>query len=180
MIEGKLGRRYARALFQLAQEENKGEAIGQEMEDFLRAYEGSSLITVLNNPAFGLPNRKRIALQVAEGLQLSPLSRQFLSLLVDRDRLAYLSVIVFHYRRLLDEAKGRVKARVVVPGPLRESRLEGLRDNSQKICGKEVVLEEKIDAALIGGAMIELEGKVYDGSVRAQLERIRVNIERGH
>ena len=180
MIDGRLGRRYAKALFQLAKGEDKEEAIGQEIEAFLRAYDGSSLITVLNNPAFSLSNRKKILLQIADALLLSLLSRQFLSLLLDRHRLTSLSSIVFHYCRFLYEAKGRVKARVVVSAPLGDSKLEVMQSELKKICEKEVILEQEIDPALIGGALIELEGKIYDGSIRAQLERIKTNIERGY
>ncbi|MFQ5904615.1 MAG: F0F1 ATP synthase subunit delta, partial [Candidatus Binatia bacterium] len=90
MIEGSLSRRYAKALFQLALEDHREEEIGQEVEQFVTAYTASPLTTVLNNPAFGVRSRKNIVVQVAKVLQLSPLSIHFLSLLLERDRLAFL------------------------------------------------------------------------------------------
>jgi len=47
------------------------------------------------------------------------------------------------------------------------------------ICAKEVILKEETRPDLIGGLLIELEGKVYDGSIRTQLERMKETIERG-
>ena len=178
MIEGSLSRRYSKALFQLAQEQRQEEAIGQEIEQFFHAYEGSPLHTVLNNPAFSLENRKKILAEVNKSLQLSPLSVHFISILLERDRLPYLSFIIARYRRLLNESKGRVEATVVASSPLDAAMLERLRQTLHGISGKEVVLHEKTDPALLGGLLVELEGKIYDGSVRTQLEQMKQRIAR--
>src|ERR1051325_1360821 len=87
MIEGSLSRRYTRALCQLAREAGAEEKTGQEVEQFYSAYSQTELQRVLTNPAFGLDMRKKILTQVVEGQQLSALTRHFLSLLLDRDRL---------------------------------------------------------------------------------------------
>ena len=112
MTEGSLSRRYGKALFELARDEKREEAVGQEIEQFLTAYQGSALQSVLNNPGFELEQRKRILEQVARSIQLSPLALHFLSLLFDRDRLPYLQGISSHYRRLLNESRGRVEAKL--------------------------------------------------------------------
>ena len=178
MIEGSISRRYSKALFQLAQEQRQEEAIGQEIEQFFTAYAGSALPTVLNNPAFSLESRKKILIEVTKSLRLSPLSVHFLSILLDRDRLPYLSSIVEYYRRLLNELKGRVEATVVAASPLEAAMVESLRRTLHGISGKEVVLHEKDDPALLGGLLVELEGKIYDGSVRTQLEQMKQRIAR--
>jgi F-type H+-transporting ATPase subunit delta len=180
MIEGSLSRRYTKALFHLAQEARQEEAIGREIETFLAAYTGSPLQTVLNNPAFGLENRKKVLVEVIKNLQLSPLSTRFLALLLDRDRLTYLPSIVTLYRRLLNEAKGRVEAKVVGASPLEPGTLDRLRQLLGTLSGKQVVLQQETDPALIGGVLIELQGKVYDGSVATQLEKMKQRITRGY
>jgi len=178
MIEGSISRRYSKALFQLAREQSQEEAIGQEIEQFLSAYTGSALQAVLNNPAFGLENRKKILVEVTKSLQLSTLSVHFLSILLERDRLPYLPSIVEYYRRLLNEIKGRVEVTVVAASPLDAAMLERLRQTLHGISGKEVVLHEKADPALLGGLLVELQGKIYDGSVRTQLEKMKRRIAR--
>ena len=178
MIEGSLSRRYAKALFQLALEEHREEEIGQEIGWFVTAYTASPLTAALNNPAFGVGSRKNIVVQVAKALQLSPLAVRFLSLLLERDRLTFLPSILSRYRRLLDEMKGRVEAQVVTTSPLEGAMLDGLREVLQRISGKEVVLHQDTDPGLIGGVIIQLEGKIYDGSVRTQLEKMRERIGR--
>lgn len=180
MIEGSLSRRYTKALFQLAQEGAQEEKVGRELDSFVAAYAGSPLPTVLNNPAFEMASRKKILVEVTKALQLSDLTVRFLSLLLERDRLAYLASIVSFYRRFLNDAKGRVDAKVVGAERLEPATLEKLGEVLSNISGKEAVLHEESDPALLGGVLIQLEGKVYDGSVRTQLEKMKQRIARGY
>jgi F-type H+-transporting ATPase subunit delta len=125
-----------------------------------------------------MDSRKRILIQVANGLELSVLSIHFLSLLLERDRLAHLPGIVNCYRRFLNEAKGRVEAKVVSAAGLDPAMVERLREQLRGISGKEVVLQQETDPSLLGGLLVDLEGKVYDGSVRTQLEKMKQRIAR--
>ncbi len=179
MIEGRLSRRYAKAIFALAREEHGEENFAGELDRFVEAYNTSPLNTVLTNPAFGVQTRKNVAVEVAQALDLSPLVVRFLAFLTERDRLAYLPSIALHYHRLLDESKGRVEARVISPSPLGDGMMENVNRVLKGICGKEVILKEETRPDLIGGLLIELEGKVYDGSILTQLERMKESIERG-
>jgi F-type H+-transporting ATPase subunit delta len=178
VIEGRLARRYTRALFQLAREAGQEEKISQEIEQFYAAFSGSELQAALTNPAFPMDSRKRILIQVANGLELSVLSIHFLSLLLERDRLAHLPGVVNCYRRLLNEAKGRVEAKVVSAAGLEPAMVERLREQLRGISGKEVVLQQETDPSLLGGLLVDMEGKVYDGSVRTQLEKMKQRIAR--
>lgn len=180
MIAGSLSRRYTKALFQLAREAGAEEKIGQEVEQFYSAYSQTELQRVLTNPAFALETRKRILLQVLATQQLSLLTRHFLSLLLERDRLPYLPSIVNAYRRLLNEARGRIEAKVVSAGALEADRLVQLRDRLRALSGKDVLLQQETDPSLLGGLLIELEGKIYDGSIRTQLEKMKQRIARGY
>ena len=180
MIEGSLSRRYTKALFQLAREARQEEKIGQEIDSFLGVYTGSELQKVLNNPAFAIDDRKRTLIEVSNQLKLSILAIHFLLLLLERDRLNYLPSIATLYRRRLNEAQGRVEAKVVSPGAMDLVMVNRLRDALHRISGKEVVLQQETDPSLIGGVLIEFEGKVYDGSVRTQLEKMKQRIVRGY
>ena len=179
MIEGRLSRRYTRAIFQLARETGAEEEIGRELEQFFSIYRGSDLEKVLINPAFAAGTRKEILTRVIQSQQLSPLTLKFLSLLLERDRLMELAGIVSCYRRLLNEAKGRVEARVVSSSTLETAVVEQLRERLRGLAGKDVLLQQETDPSLLGGLLVELEGKIYDGSIRSQLEKMKQRIARG-
>jgi F-type H+-transporting ATPase subunit delta len=178
MIEGRLSRRYGKALFELALQEQREDAVAQEIEQFLGVYMNSPLQTVLNNPAFDLNSRKAVLLEVTKNLQLSQLTIHFLAILLERDRLSYLDGIVSHYRRLLNAAKGRVEAKVNQAAPLEPALMKRLRETLHALSGKEVVLREETEPGLLGGVTVELEGTIYDGSVRTQLEKMKQHIAR--
>jgi len=180
MIESSLSRRYTKALFQLACEAGQEEKIDQELESFLGAYTDSELQKVLTNPAFGIDSRKRTLIEVSNRLQLSILAIHFLLLLLERDRLSYLASIATLYHRLLNETKGRMEAKVISPGSLEAVMVDRLRDLLHRISGKEIVLQQETDPSLIGGVLVEFESKVYDGSVRTQLEKMKQRIARGY
>lgn len=176
MLGGNLGRRYARALFELA--EGRAEALAVELDNYLAVYLNSDLNKVLGNPAFPLGDRKTVAREVAQRLELSDSARSLVALLVERERLSYLPAICAYYHRLLDELKGRVNAKVVAPKPLDEPRREELAQLVGRLSGKQAVLNEQVDPSIIGGVILEIGGTVYDGSVRTQLHGLRQSIER--
>jgi F-type H+-transporting ATPase subunit delta len=180
MIEGSLARRYTKALFQLAREAGQEEAIGQQIDEFFTAYGSSDLRMVLTNPAFDVATRKRVLIQVANTQQLSVLTIHFLSLLLERDRLSHLPGIASCYRRLLNEAKGRVEAKVVSASALEPALVERVREQLRGLSGKDVVLQQEVDPSLLGGMTVELAGKVYDGSIRTQFEKMKQRIARGY
>jgi F-type H+-transporting ATPase subunit delta len=164
----------------LAQESQQEEVIGRELEQFYAVYRDSELQEVLTNPAVDSDKRKNILLRVIETQQLALLTVHFLAILLARDRLKYLPEIVSCYRRLLNEARGRVEAKAVAASPLEQAMIDRLRRVLQGIAGKEVVLQQETDASLIGGVLIQLGDKVYDGSVRTQLEKMKQRIVHGY
>jgi len=180
MIEGSLARRYSRALFQLARETGQEETVGKEIEQFQSAYKNSELHQVLTNPAFDAVTRKKILSAVMLAEQLSSLTVRFLSLLLAHDRLTYLEGIASRYRRLLNEAQGRVEAKLLSATALDSAMIERVRAQLHALSGKEVILEQQVDPALLGGLLVELEGKIYDGSLRTQLENMTQRIARGY
>jgi F-type H+-transporting ATPase subunit delta len=80
----------------------------------------------------------------------------------------------------LNAAKGRVEARVVGAAPLEPATFERVREMLRAMSGKDVVLQEETDPALLGGIMVELEDKIYDGTIRTQLEKMKERFARAY
>jgi F-type H+-transporting ATPase subunit delta len=57
---------------------------------------------------------------------------------------------------------------------------ERVSQQLRAMSGKDVVLQQEVDPSLMGGMTVELEGKVYDGSIRSQLEKMKQRIARGY
>ncbi|HKA33480.1 MAG TPA: ATP synthase F1 subunit delta [Candidatus Binatia bacterium] len=180
MIEGSLSRRYAKALFQLAVAESKEDAVADEFTRFADVLAQPELKRALNDPAFSQRSRKNIVVRIARELELSLLATHFLELLIDNDRLSLYLGIVERYRRMLDDKKGQAEARVAAASPLDEGDVQRLRESLEKISGKKIIVQQESDPSLIGGVVVQLEGKIYDGSVRAQLEKMKKQVEQSY
>ena len=106
-------RRYAKALFSLAQEEGRADAVRDEVERLGRLLaESAELRAVLLQPLHPVAQRRAVLAAVAERLGASSLLRRFLSFLIDQRRLVDFESIEAEYRRLAEAAAGITKARV--------------------------------------------------------------------
>ena len=88
-------------------------------------------------------------------------------------------MIVEEYGRLADAASGLVVAQVTAASELDERKRARLRRALSDRTGQEVRLEVTVDPDLLGGAIARVGDTVFDGSIRAQLERLRANLMKG-
>jgi F-type H+-transporting ATPase subunit delta len=105
--------------------------------------------------------------------------RNFLGLLLQKDRLKFLGQISNVYRVLADELSGTVRAQVTSAAELGGAQREAIRLALEKQTGKTVELRVHVDPSLIGGLQVGLGGKVFDGSVKTQLKRIAATLNKG-
>jgi F-type H+-transporting ATPase subunit delta len=167
-------RRYARALFSLASEENRVAAVREELRRLGITLEASpELREVLMQPLVPAAERRRVLAAVAEKLAASPLIQRFYSFLIDQRRLVAFDAIEAEFVRLADEAAGRAKASVKTAQPLTPEQQLRLTRALTARAGRAVELEIEIDPTLVGGLVAQLGDTVYDGSLRTQLAQLR-------
>jgi hypothetical protein len=176
MIQGALSRRYARP-FQLA--------VGQHREDeVVLSWSGSPgrlkprAERRPNNPAFAVESRKKIATEVAWARAL-PLVIHFLAPSSSATGWASLppssSATAGSSTRKGPGTGARGRG-----GAARRRGFQKLRAALEKISGKKIVIHQESDPGLIGGAVVHLEGKIYDGSVSTQLEKLKKQLEQSY
>jgi F-type H+-transporting ATPase subunit delta len=169
--------RYAKALFALARDEGRVEAVAEELGrlvDTMRAV--PALRDVLVRPLHPAKERRAALRAVGERLALSPLLQKFCAFLIDQRRTRDLEAIQDEYRRLAEEAAGRVRGTVVSASPLEDAQLERLRGALARRTGRSVDLEVRVDPALLGGVVARVGDLVFDGSLRTQLAQLRASL----
>lgn len=171
---------YARAIFEIATERNQVEAVGGELAAVAGVFGGDNeLVSVLARPWVGGAAKRAAAADVASRLGLSPLVRDFLSLVAVRNRAAYLPAIHAAYRKLEDEARGRVRVKLRTAASLTDGeRADMNRRLGAKLGGRELIIEETVDPALLGGFVAEVGSTILDGSLDTQLVRMRDRLAR--
>lgn len=175
-----VARRYAKAVFALAQEQHQIEAVGQQLLAAMELLATPPLPEVIASPLLAAERRRAIVRTVSQQLALSPVMSTFLLLLADRRRLDQMASIADHYQRLEDRALGRVRLLIRSAVPLSENQRTRIADAFQRMLGRTVLARVEVEPALLGGVIAEAEGKVYDGSVRTQLERLGQLTARRH
>lgn len=167
-------RRYARALLMIGNEENRLEALSREVRAVADTVKASpELAQLLSNPVVSTESRRAVMKEVTARLGLSPTTRNAVMLLTDRRRGALLPEVADALAELNDEKAGKVQAEVTSAVPLSETQYVRLSKVLEKLTGRTVILQRKVDASLIGGVVARIGDKVYDGSIRTRLDEIR-------
>ena len=181
MARSAAARRYARALFGIAQEDGRLQEVGRELAELGSLLESTpELRDALFRPLHPVAQRRGVLDAVAERLGASPHLRHFYSYLIDQRRFIDIEAIRTEFERLADEAAGRVPARVRSAAPLSEEQRERLRQALCQRTGRDVQLEVSVDESLVGGLVAQVGDLVFDGSIRTHLEQLRSNLAKGH
>ena len=174
-------KRYAKALFSLAEEQGRTEPVGQELGVVVEAFEANpGLGESLSWPWRVAPARRQLVAAVAAELAVSALVRDFVALLAMRGRTDHLREVLAAYAALVDAALGRARARVRTAVPLTPADRAALAAGLGRALGDgAVVLDERVDQSLLGGFVAQVGSMVLDGSLDGQLARIRERLATG-
>jgi F-type H+-transporting ATPase subunit delta len=173
LIGSNIAKRYARAFFDIVEDENRYEDYGKELSRFSTLLkENKNLSEVLANPIFDHSDKKAVVASILAKIQVSSLTANFLKLLVDKRRIGILSDIECCYRELMDNALKKVMVKVTTAFPLTGETSERLQKGLEALTGKQVEMSVLEDASLLGGVVVRVGDKLYDGSIRTQLNSI--------
>ncbi len=168
-----LAKRYARALFELACQHGQIKTIAAELQDFTALLEQQPKLRAFFMSANIEKKRKVETLQSLLKGKLSPLFVNFLMLIIEKGRQSYFHEAAYAFRRFQDQQEGRIRAQLISAVPMTAEQVEQVRQRLADYLKAEIVLEHSIDAAILGGVIIRVEGKVIDGSLRIQIDRLR-------
>ncbi len=178
--QGATARRYAKALFLVARESGRVEAVGGELAAFLDVLEAERrLREFLIRPWLKGSAKKSVVSALADRLGCSKLVKDFVGLLAARGRMDHWQEIAEAYRNFQDAAEGRVRAQIRSAVALSDRDRGQVTRRLAQIAGNEVILEESVDAALLGGFVAQMGSVVLDGSLDGQLARMRERLVRG-
>jgi len=164
--------RYARAIFELAREEDRVDHWSRQLGLVREVLEDPAAAAVVGNPSLALETR----MEAVEQLKLPGIDDRGLNLmrlLVGSGRANRVGEIADRYEVLADEAAGRVRATVTTAIPLSDADRESLRKDLSGRFGKDIRLESKVDPAILGGLLLQVGDSLTDGSVAARLDQVR-------
>ena len=174
MIPGSVAKRYAKALVEVAAASNELDGVRRDLHALADLFrEHRDLRQFLANPSVSRRDAGEVIKDVGAAMGVKPLTDTFLQILLEGGRLAGLEAILRAYELLVDERLGRARAVVTSAAPLEADAQERLRRRLGDVTGKDVYLELRQDPTLLGGVVTQIGSRVFDGSLKTQLVRLR-------
>lgn len=167
---------YGNSLYDLAKEEEKEELFATQLGQIRTLLaENPRYVTLLGEPTISLERRGELIDEAFAGAEAYVLN--FLKLLCERNLLREFAGCCDQFMNRYREERGIAVATVTSAVPLGEEQLLALRDRLEKISDKTIEIETRIDPAVMGGIMVEMDGKRYDGTVKGRLQGISRKLE---
>lgn len=173
-------RRYAKAIYEVARASGDSDAVARELEEVGRVVTSAPAVRdVLTRPWIKPGDRRAIAAAIAQKAGARKLVQDFMGLVAERGRADHLPEILFAYRALVDGEHGQARAEVRSAVALTEKEKQELSARLERALGKRILLEERVDATLLGGFIAQVGSLILDGSLDGQLARLRQRLARG-
>jgi F-type H+-transporting ATPase subunit delta len=128
---------------------------------------------VWETPSIPPDQKRRLLDAITAKAKISREVRNFIALLIDKRRINFLAAIVKQLEQDLNQRLGFAVAEVTSSRDLSDQERQTLEFEVEKLTGKKVRANYTRDAAILGGAVVRIGSTIYDGSVKAQLERLR-------
>jgi len=178
--QGMIARRYAKALVNLAENENELNSAGKHLTAITEVYkENSELKQVLSDTKVPHGVKLEILKEVLSKIKASKLVDTFSRYLLVKRRIDILPDIERAFNLLLQEKLGRIEAEVTSAFELPKETVKKLVDAISGYSGKEVEVNVTIDPSIIGGIVTRIGSTVIDGSIQTHLNQLRQSIIRG-
>ena len=180
MGSGSIARRWARALFMLAEQENRLLVIAREIERVAETWKSSDELQVaLANPMLDATVRNAIFNEVITRLALSKTTENCLRLLYEKKRIGEIEGIAREFQRFADAKENRIRAEVISAAPVADTVVASIQAAIEAATRKKVVITKREDRSLIGGIVTRVGDLMYDGSIKSQLNRIKEGMLNG-
>ena len=170
------GREYGEGLYALCAEEKLDQAVLEEVQALQKAFrENEAFLHLLGNMTMSKVERVRIVDETFKG-QIHEYTLNFLKILVERGAIYAFSECAAAYQESYFRDHQVAVAEVTTANALNEAQRAKLIDKLKKLTGKEIVVKEKIDPSVLGGVLLQMDGKRYDNTVRHRLAAIKQTI----
>lgn len=173
MIERRIVRRYAEALFNAASKADMIDGIESDLGLITYTFETSpSLMEAFKSPLVPAEVKRNIMRDIFAD-KVHEITLSYLDLLIDKRREEVILGTEEEYISLANEARGMLIADVTTAVKLIEDEESALKAKLSKMTGKSIQLQKIVDPSIIGGVIVRIEDRVIDGSIKGQLAALK-------
>jgi F-type H+-transporting ATPase subunit delta len=172
-IQASLAGRYALALFELANEQKKLEAVGRDLAAVQQALgESAEFRALTTSPLVGRDEAVKAVAATAAAMQLDGVTANFLGVLARNRRLAQLPAVIRAFNTLSARHRGEITAEVTSAHQLDAGQVDAIRQNLRTRMGRDIAVDLNVDPAILGGLVVKIGSQMIDGSIRTKLNNL--------
>ncbi len=172
-IQASLSGRYATALFDLARESNKIEAVEKSLATVKAALvESDDFRTLTASPLLSRGDASRGVAAVAKAMKLDPLTANFLGVLAENRRLAQIGNVIGAFAQLAAAHRGEMTAQVTSAHPLTAAQVKELQGQLKARVDRNVSIDLTVDPSILGGLVVKIGSQMIDSSIRTRLNSL--------
>lgn len=171
-----ISKRYAVALFELAQETDKMDIFNSQVEMIYTSIKANKeFLSVLNHPRISGDEKFNLFQNIYKD-NISEEILGLMSIIVKKNRETEILEILETFLELVREHKGITTAFIYSATALTNEQINNIKENLSKNLNKEIIIKADVKPDLIGGLLINVDGKVIDNSIKKSLEDIKKSL----
>jgi len=174
-----VGARYAQALFELADEAGALSAVEADLRAF-KAFtaESEDLRRLIASPRIASEDKGKALAALAERAEFHELTRNFLGLLAANGRAAAMPAVIAAFERLAAARRGAMAAEVTTALKLTVAQQKAIAKALREAFGKDPEISTHIDPAILGGIKVKVGSKLFDATLKSQLDQLKFALKR--
>lgn len=168
-----LDKRYALALYQIAEEKGKVEEFLEDLREICNLIDkDKDFQEVIKHPQISTKKKKETFTNIFKG-RIDNELLSFLLILIEKDRISYIKEKLNEMEKIHLEKMNTLKAVVITAVPMLDEEKTVLKQNLEKKYNKKIIMTTEVDRSILGGVFVRVGNDVIDGTVKSKLEEMK-------
>lgn len=172
MLKGAIARRYAGAMFELGLKQNKLDRMLDDVRQIAQVFAHRKLLYLLREPKIPAQRKETAIRQALQGKVL-PTSLNLALLVVQRELVEAMPNIARELEQLVLNYKNQAVAKVTTATKIDDAQMTLIKKALEQRTGKTILIESRVEPAILGGVVARVGDQIIDGSIRNRLNALR-------
>jgi F-type H+-transporting ATPase subunit delta len=178
MLKGAIARRYAGAIFEIAQKQNTLDRSLDDVQGIAQVFANRKLSYLLREPKVPA-QRKETALRQALASKVLPTSLNLALLIVQRGLVEIMPNLATEFKNLVLDYRNQAVAEITTATQIDDAQGAVVKQALEHTTGKSIMLQTRIDPSILGGVIARVGDQIIDGSVRNRLHVLQQRLLSG-
>ncbi len=178
MLKGAIARRYAGAIFEIAQKQNTLDRSLDDVQGIAQVFANRKLSYLLREPKVPA-QRKETALRQALAAKVLPTSLNLALLIVQRELVEIMQNVATEFEKLVLDYRNQAIAEVTTAAQIDDAQGAVVKQALEHKTGKNIMLQTRVDPSILGGVIARVGDQIIDGSVRNRLHVLQQRLLSG-